>query len=110
MTDISSKPINLFIAGKRASYKSIARDRGGEEWKKYIENNPRCKKEAEEYLSQHLGEYIDASAIRRLAGIDPTELSKWKKEGLLMGIKFKGKWYYSKSNVVKAINNKNIKI
>jgi hypothetical protein len=100
----ASKPISLFIDDKPASFKSIAKDRGSDVWKSFIESNPRCKKEANEYLTQQLGKYLDASEIRKLSGIEPKELNRWRKDGLLTGVKFKGKWYYSKSSVAMAIN------
>jgi hypothetical protein len=100
------KPIQILIDGKQGSIKAIARDRGGEEWKSFIENMRGCKKEINEYLYQQLGDYLDSTEIRKLTGIEPKQLSNWIKAGLLEGIKFKSRWYYSKSSLAKVINKK----
>lgn len=56
----------------------------------------------EDSLQHELGSYVSGGEARR-AGIGPSELRRWRGSGRVRGRKVRGAWYYSKQDLLEAL-------
>ncbi len=97
----------LYINGQPATLGDVAESSGDERvWKAYLEKYTlRHDPSADRYLRGKLGDYIGAGEVHELAGIKPSTLRKWGAKGHVRTEKFRGRWYYSVDDVLRAINS-----
>ena len=96
----------FFINGKKASHIDIIMKVGGEKYKQFMENEGhRYRKLKDRYLTEKLGEYLNAKQVRELTNIKTSHLVSLAKQGKLSAERLRGKWYYSVESLKNVIKN-----
>jgi Mor family transcriptional regulator len=99
--------IQYFIDNEPSSLMEIVENNPDDTiWKEYLEkNNLQGSYSAERYLEGKIGDYLSAQEISKRTDIKVRILDKWRGKGYLKAEQLKGRWYYSLSSVIQAINS-----
>ena len=89
--------------GKGAAWFHIANEKDKNDLKKYLEKGRCSKEQAHLFLTEVLGDYLSTSDLKRIAGMDLSEMKSLRETHPVRAENFKGKWYYSAEDVIKAL-------
>ncbi len=76
-----------------------------ENWKAFLCCYRCSNKEVDRFLTTLLGNYISSIELKRVASIGLKEMNELRRKHNIRAEKFKGKWYYSVDDLVRALKS-----